>query len=91
MVKYGIPMMASSGYVAQVDKDLCTACGTCVDVCPFNALFIVDGTSVTDWEKCMGCGVCVERCPNGAKSLVRDERKGVPLNVRLVVQEKVKG
>ena len=29
----------------------------------------------------MGCGVCVGQCPNQALSLVRDERKGAPLDV----------
>jgi ferredoxin len=90
MTKYGIPMMVSSGYVAQMDKDLCTACGICVDACPFGALSVEDERSVMDWEKCMGCGVCVGQCPNEAMSLVRDERKGVPLDVRLLVQEKAK-
>jgi hypothetical protein len=28
MVKYDIPMVASSGYVVQVDETLCTACAT---------------------------------------------------------------
>ena len=30
----GTPMLASSGYVAQVDADLCAACGTCADYLP---------------------------------------------------------
>jgi NAD-dependent dihydropyrimidine dehydrogenase PreA subunit len=34
------------------------------------------------WEKCMGCGVCEGHCDTGAIVLVRDERKGVPLDVR---------
>lgn len=87
MIKHGIPMLASSGYVAQVDKGLCTACGTCVDACSFDAVSIEDETSTVDWEACMGCGVCIALCPNEARSLVRDERKGIPLDVRLLVQE----
>jgi ferredoxin len=83
MVKYGIPMMASSGYVAQVDETLCVACDTCKDACPFGAIQ-VDGTAVVKWEACMGCGVCVGQCPNKAMSLVRDEKKGVPFDVRLL-------
>ena len=83
MVKYGAPMMASSGYVAQVDETLCVACDTCKDACPFRAIQ-VDGTAVVKWEACMGCGVCVGQCPNKAMSLVRDEKKGVPFDVRLL-------
>ena len=91
MVKYGNPVMASSGYVAQVDKSICTGCGICVDACPFNALSIEDETSVMDWEKCLGCGVCEAVCPNDARSLVRDEGKGIPLDVRLLIAEKTSG
>ena len=83
MVKYGIPQVASSGYVAQVDASLCTACKACEDACPFRAIQ-VDDVSVVDWEACMGCGVCVGQCPNEAIALTRDERKGVPLDVRLL-------
>jgi NAD-dependent dihydropyrimidine dehydrogenase PreA subunit len=85
MTKHGVPMMISSGYVAMINPDLCTACRTCVDVCPFGAI-AVDGTSVVDWEKCMGCGVCVGQCPVEAITLQRDEKKGEPLDVRLLVQ-----
>jgi Pyruvate/2-oxoacid:ferredoxin oxidoreductase delta subunit len=84
MTRYGIPWLASSGYIAQVDKGLCTASGTCVNACPFHAISLnADGIAL-DWQKCMGCGVCIDSCPNHARSLVRDERKGLPLDVRLL-------
>ncbi len=86
MVKHGIPMMAPSGYVARVDESMCAACPICEDACPFGAIR-VDGTAVVKWETCMGCGVCVGQCPKKAMSLVRDERKGLPLDVRLLAQE----
>lgn len=80
MVKYGVPMVASSGYVAQVDEEACTACGDCQAACPFEAI-TVNGTSRVDWEKCMGCGVCEAQCEMEAVTLVLDERKGAPLDV----------
>ena len=86
MVKHGAPMVASSGYVAQVDETYCAACATCEDACPFEAIQ-VNGTAVVNWEACMGCGVCVGQCPNEAMLLVRDEKKGVPLDVRLLARE----
>ncbi len=86
MVKHGVPMVASSGYVAKADEALCTDCAACRNACPFGAIR-GDGTAVVIWEACMGCGVCVARCPGGALSLVRDERKGVPLDVRELVRE----
>ena len=83
MVKYGAPTMVSSGYVAKVDETNCNVCGTCVDVCPFGALSFKEVLKV-NWEKCMGCGVCAGQCPSDALSLERDERKGVPLDVRML-------
>jgi len=86
MVKYGVPQVASSGYVAQVDNSVCTACKICEDACPFGAIEVND-TAVINWDACMGCGVCEGQCPSGAMLLVRDEKKGIPLDVRLLIQE----
>jgi Fe-S-cluster-containing hydrogenase component 2 len=81
MVTYGSPIMASSGYVARVDAEACTSCAACVEACPFGALSM-DGVAAVNWEKCMGCGVCTSQCESGGVSLVRDEAKGIPLDVR---------
>jgi ferredoxin len=86
MIKHGIPMMAPSGYVSQVDEVLCAGCATCQEICPFEAIQM-NGTAMVNWETCMGCGVCVGQCPNEAMSLVRDERKGIPLDVWLLAQK----
>lgn len=49
---------------AFVDRDYCVACGSCVKVCPFGAISIVDGiTAEVDYEKCVGCGKCSRECP----------------------------
>jgi ferredoxin len=85
MTRYGIPMMASSGYVADVDRDLCNQCGACVDACPFGALSMNISEVVRSWERCMGCGVCLEQCPAAAMTLIRDEKKGIPLDVRVLI------
>ncbi len=81
---YGAPFLAPSGYVARVDKSFCTACGACVKACPFDAISLKGEGIALDWSKCMGCGVCTSVCPNHARSLVRDEGKGLPLDVRLL-------
>jgi len=83
MVKYGVPMVASSGYVAQVDEETCDACGYCEAACPFEAVTVGE-IAVVNWEKCMGCGVCEVQCDSGAITLVPDERKGLPLDVQVL-------
>jgi len=81
MVKHDVPMVASSGFVAEVDELGCIACGDCEAACPFEAVKL-NGRAQVIWAKCMGCGVCEGLCETGAMTLVRDERKGIPLDVR---------
>jgi ferredoxin len=54
--------------VAKVKKDECIACGSCVDVCPVEAITL-DDIAVIDEEKCTDCGACVEECPTDAIEL----------------------
>jgi len=83
----GTPMLASSGYVAQVDADLCAACGSCADYCQFAAISVDDGFAHIDAAACMGCGVCVAHCPQEAISLLRDATKGEPLEIQKLIAE----
>lgn len=78
--QHGTPMLASSGYVAEVDEELCISCGSCEQACPFNAISL-NGSSSINKEVCMGCGVCVSRCDQGAISLRRAVEKGEPLEI----------
>lgn len=69
---------ANSNYIIEVDPDECTACETCLDRCPMDAL-AVDETVSADLEKCIGCGVCVSTCPADALRLTaRIERLDPP-------------
>jgi uncharacterized Fe-S center protein len=47
-------------------KDKCTFCGVCAEVCPFTAIS-VEGK---DWRRnptsCFGCGVCIDACKDDA-------------------------
>ncbi len=72
-----------------VSPQNCEGCGQCVNRCPRGILSMTE-TNVADvyvpWmkqvDKCLGCGVGEGRCPTGAMRLVRDEGKGIPLDVR---------
>jgi len=50
-----------------VDAGKCDECGTCVSVCPANALLIDVRLNVSA-EKCTSCGICIKVCPFGAIS-----------------------
>lgn len=48
----------------------CMGFGTCVKVCPFDAIHLADGIAVVDSDACKACGKCVEACPNKLIELV---------------------
>ncbi len=50
---------------ANVAEELCSGCGICQSICPFNAIKI-NGTSKITGAACQGCGVCAAGCPVGA-------------------------
>jgi ferredoxin len=85
----GIPMLASSGYVTQVDEDLCIGCGDCGEYCQFGALSVKEYVNFVDEEKCMGCGVCISKCTQEALSLRREPTKGEPLEILALMEEAV--
>jgi ferredoxin len=49
--------------MAHVITDKCTNCGTCVDICPVEAISEGDGKHVIDADTCVDCGACVDECP----------------------------
>jgi ferredoxin len=53
----------------EINKEKCTGCGNCVDVCPVEALSIKNEKAFVDNDECIDCGACVNTCPEGAISL----------------------
>jgi len=64
---------ANSNFFAQVDKDECVACETCIDRCHMEAI-TVDDTAQINLDRCIGCGVCAVTCDVGAISMHRKDR-----------------
>lgn len=48
------------------DKDVCTGCGKCAEVCPSEAISIVDESAHITDDLCEECGFCAAECPVGA-------------------------
>ncbi len=57
-------------YQAEINTDLCTSCGICIERCQVKA--IKEGEDVTDTVegRCIGCGICIPTCPEDAISMV---------------------
>jgi Pyruvate/2-oxoacid:ferredoxin oxidoreductase delta subunit len=68
----------TSGFQPAFDADLCTACETCVERCPTDALALgQEDIPEVDLDRCIGCGVCATGCPSEAIEMV--ERLGMPV------------
>ena len=69
------PTVNTTNYLARVDVDVCVGCGTCVEHCHTDAIFINDDREAEHVERlCIGCGLCATHCPQNAVSLVAGER-----------------
>jgi uncharacterized protein (DUF362 family)/NAD-dependent dihydropyrimidine dehydrogenase PreA subunit len=53
----------------QVDPELCSGCGTCVDQCPVSALSMNGDLPQVDADTCITCFCCQEICPEKAINL----------------------
>ena len=47
-------------------KDACTYCGVCAEVCPFDAITVKNNAWKYKERTCFGCGVCVDVCKSKA-------------------------
>lgn len=56
--------------VARVTQKRCSACGLCVEICPFGARVLEPGAPYAEVIDvlCQGCGACVVACPNKASN-----------------------
>jgi len=62
---------------AKVNEFTCVACGLCVEVCPYDAVTLVEGriagqartTAKVDANRCMACGLCAASCRSASIGL----------------------
>lgn len=55
-----------SGFEPSIRQAQCTQCGTCEQMCRFQAVRSINGEMTIDPIRCEGCGVCVHFCPEKA-------------------------
>lgn len=53
----------------------CLGFGSCVSVCPFDAIHVVNGVAVVDKDKCKACGKCIAVCPKNLIELIPYDSK----------------
>ncbi len=85
------------GNTAVINKDKCTECGLCIDLCKWEA---ISETFEVNSIECEGCGVCVYFCPEKAIDFplntcgewyISDTRFGPLVHARLGIAEENSG
>jgi MinD superfamily P-loop ATPase len=85
------------GGVAIIDPERCSGCGTCIDMCRWEA---INSEFFVDEIACEGCGVCVDFCPEKAidfptktcgQWFISDTRFGPMVHARLGIAEENSG
>ena len=64
-------MLMAVYFIRDTELDDCIGCGACADICPVDAVTMVDERPVVDNEWCIGCGVCAVSCPAEVISIKR--------------------
>ena len=68
----------NSGFQPRFDPDLCTACETCIDRCPPEALVMGDNeVPQVNLDRCFGCAACASGCPSEA--IVMEAKPDFPI------------
>ncbi len=80
--------MAEIKYLARVNEEKCIGCLTCENVCPTEAVTVINKLAEVDPNKCVGCPNCSGMCPEDAIELVlRSEPLKLGINASEVDQE----
>jgi heterodisulfide reductase subunit A len=63
--------MVQEPIIAYVDEELCSACGLCIEACPYEAreMHPWKDLATVNVALCQGCGACVVACPNKASAV----------------------
>ena len=69
-------------FIRETELAECIGCGACVDICPVDAVKMVDDLPVVDMDWCIGCGVCAVTCPADVIRIRRRRNDAAPESFR---------
>ena len=58
-------------FIRETELAECIGCGGCADICPVDAVKMVEDKPQVDPDWCIGCGVCAVQCPADVISISR--------------------
>ena len=68
----------NSGFEPKFDADRCTACETCFDRCPIEAISLnPEDVAEVNRDRCIGCGLCTVVCPVEALNMISRPEKEI--------------
>jgi len=79
-------------FIRDTDLAECIGCGACAEICPVDAVKMVEEKPQVDQNWCIGCGVCAVSCPANVISIKRRLETQAPESfadlLRQIKQEK---
>jgi heterodisulfide reductase subunit A len=78
--------------VPEIYEDLCSGCGVCKLICPYEAIsFDEKGLVKIDEIICQGCGLCGSSCPTKAIQLINNRDEHIMSQIHAVLTDKIEG
>ena len=57
-----------------IDQETCKQCAICWEVCPDDAVRLINDQYAIDYDFCKGCGICAHECKADAIKMVPEEK-----------------
>ncbi len=67
-----------------IDKNDCIGCGTCIEECPVDTIYMSNNEAEINMENCICCGICHDVCPEEA---VKHDSDKIPDEVKANVEK----